>query len=285
MGASVQSFNIKPNSKWLEKCPHFLNEIPEWHTKLFKDSEKIYEPHPEQFLKDTLQSIRQVSRSMSVYRLLLLLFPYPKLVGRRNQFKNTITDAIRHNGFKVKDYRGNIVSADAFFSLEYFHDCAYVYVDLEGLEDAARRGWLYSEGLYVCVWRRYVEEKEACFQQNFEEFESQQQSKGGVGSAELGLLNDVSVRPENLALQESLVPNLVEALTESEEKACKPFAQEQIDRWCAKVENYYSPVGKCKFHINICRKIASEEGFEHSAEYIANETRGAYQKLKVVKAE
>lgn len=179
MGASVQSFNIKPNSKWLEKCPHFLNEIPEWHTKLFKDSEKIYEPHPEQFLKDTLQSIRQVSRSMSVYRLLLLLFPYPKLVGRRNQFKNTITDAIRHNSFKVKDYRGNIVSADAFFSLEYFHDCAYVYVDLESLEDAARCGWLYSDGLYVCVWRRYVEEKEARFQLQFDQFKQQFNTSSG----------------------------------------------------------------------------------------------------------
>lgn len=176
MGASVQSFNIKPNAKWLEKCPHFLNEIPEWHAKLFQDSEKIYEPHPEQFLRDTLQSIRQVSRYMSVYRLLLLLFPYPRLVQRRNQFKGAITDAIRLNGFKVKDSRGNSVTADALFSLEYFHDCAYVYVDLESLEDAARRGWLNSDGLYVCIWRRYVEEKEARFQQDFTEYENHQGS-------------------------------------------------------------------------------------------------------------
>lgn len=183
MGASVQSFNIKPDAKWLEKCPNFLNKIPEWHAKLFEDSEKIYESHPEQFLKDTLISIRQVSRHMSVYRLSLLLFPYPRLVGRRNQFKNIITDAIRHNGFKVKDYRGNIVSADAFFSLEYFHDCAYVYVDLESLEDAARRGWLYSDGLYVCVWRRYVEEKEARFQLQFDEFKQAFNASSGKDDA------------------------------------------------------------------------------------------------------
>ncbi|WP_298613241.1 hypothetical protein [uncultured Thiothrix sp.] len=183
MGASVQSFNIKPDAKWLEKCPNFLNQIPEWHAKLFQDSEKIYEPHPEQFLKDTLQSIRQVSRYMSVYRLSLLLFPYPKLVLRRNQFKGVMTDAIRHNGFKVKDSRGNIVTADAFFALEYFHDCAYVYVDLESVEDAARRGWLYSEGLYVCVWRRYVEEKEARFQLQFDEFKQEFNASSGKSDA------------------------------------------------------------------------------------------------------
>lgn len=179
MGASVRSFNIAPHAKWLEQCPRFLNEIPEWHANLFNNNDRVYVPHPEQFLRDTLQSLRGVSRLMSVYRLLLLLFPYPGLVDKRNQFKGCITEAIRRNGFKVVDFREKVVSANDLFLREYFSDCADVYVDLESLEDAARRGWLYSQGLYVCVWRRYVEENEALFQQQFDAFKQKLNDTGG----------------------------------------------------------------------------------------------------------
>jgi hypothetical protein len=91
--------------------------------------------------------------------------------------------------------------------------------------------------------------------------------------------NDVSVKPKRLALQKGLVPNLVEILKESEEKTCKSSTQENIDRWCEKVEKYYSPTGKYKVHGEICLKIASEEGFKYSDKYIANKTRQVFQKL------
>lgn len=60
----------------------------------------------------------------------------------------------------------------------------------------------------------------------------------------------------------------------------KPETQEQIDRWNRKVEEYYQPMGKFKFHAEICRKISMEEDSNHEPKHIANETRTTYRRLK-----
>lgn len=84
---------------------------------------------------------------------------------------------------------------------------------------------------------------------------------------------------QSIDFQDKLTPDLIKASTELKEKTCKPSTQENIDRWCEKVEKYYSPTGKYKFHGEICLKIAGEEGFKKSAAYIANKTRQVFQKL------
>lgn len=261
---------------FIDECPSFLKDIPEWHKDYFERTKLVYRREARRYLQDTLISLIQVNRVESVYCLCLILFPYPKLHAERDRFKMILGDAVRLNNFKL--HSGN--TNDHFLFTKKWFECLSEKILLDDLEQAARRGWLYDYGYYVTIWRRYVDEKEACFQQDFEEFESQQQFKRVEGSTELELLDDVSVKSEKIVLQESSAPNSVEVLIELKEKTCKPSTQEQIDQWCAKVESYYSPVGRYKFHINICRKIASEEGFNHSAAHIANETRGIYQKLK-----
>lgn len=56
----------------------------------------------------------------------------------------------------------------------------------------------------------------------------------------------------------------------------------QYEQWNSRVEELWL-TGRYKFHTDICKKIASEEGGSHSAEHIANETRGIFQALKARK--
>lgn len=174
-----RAFNMPADAKWLTERPPFFDDIPQWHAALFLEKERQYISTPKKHLSDTAISLKQVNRYMSLYNVLLLLFPYPALAGMRNQFKHVVEDAIRLNGFQLRDFRGQTVSANELSCHLYFDECDDMYLDLESLEDAAQRGWLYDYGSYVCVWRRYVEEKEARFQLQFDEFKKEFNTNSG----------------------------------------------------------------------------------------------------------
>lgn len=158
--------------EFIDECPDFLKDIPEWHREYFKKSKLVYRREAKRYLQDTLISLMQINRVESVYSLCLALFPYPALHAERDSFKVILGDAVRLNNFKLHSGNAN----DRFLFTKKWFECLSERILLDDLEQAARCGWLYDYGFYVPIWRRYVEEKEARFQQDFTEYENHQGS-------------------------------------------------------------------------------------------------------------
>lgn len=170
MQNSSTGFNTYSN--YIEDCPAFLVEIPLWHQQFFSEDDRVYQPETKQRLQATLVALKQTSRILSICELCLLLFPYPRLEQKRQQFKYILGDAARLNSFKL--HFGE-VNNDFIFTKKW-SDCLNEFVELETTLTAARKGWFYTDSFYVCIWQRYIEEKEKSFQKSFDSFTTQFQA-------------------------------------------------------------------------------------------------------------
>ncbi len=136
--------------------PHFLQQIPAWHREVFPANKTVYHPEAERILVDTVLAINQVGRVMSVKDLCLLILPFPKLWMERQRLKNVIYDATRLNAMKLFSGESTLEKDRS----ARWYECLNGHVELEYMEDAAKRGWLLDYGVFIHIWRRYVDERE-----------------------------------------------------------------------------------------------------------------------------